>query len=433
MAKNSLLNINFIENNSEIDITEFFKLVGDRVDQWSSLVVQSSRFDSALAVLQTQKPPKLKKLHIIASYITSRQEEIVLFGRDLAAGLKDFRLTNVPIHLTPLHLTGLKALHLEGIRSATAAEVLSLITQSPALEILHLADLEDALPLTKPITGHPDLASNPPIQLTCLMELHLSALPLPFINLLLSIIIAPQMHHFHVSCNVIGSPAAQFLAVGIQHQLPLLHSIAVISQAYEIVLSSDRAYMIRIGELTITINQLSSGNFMDHFQETYDWLSNHTEIELADLPLHLKLADCDPEPSYLEWFTHRTNVTKLTLYTSPLFGTDLHRIIPFLGRPTSPSPASPAPTWLLPQMEIIVAEDTFDIVDMIEKRHSASQISLVGREGQLPKRFREIWLKAPYDPCGDEESPSMEGYLLEVVRVAGEADVYWEGTKIQRK
>ncbi|KAG8910122.1 hypothetical protein FRC00_008828 [Tulasnella sp. 408] len=435
MAKNSPLNITFIEKSNKTDQSKFFKLVGERVDQWSSLVVQSRRSDAALAVLPTQKPLNLKTLHVTARHtISPRKRDTVLFGGSPAVGLKDLRLTNVSIQLTSLHLAGLKALHLEGIPFVSAGEIIMIITQSPTLEILHLARLKDAGLSTEPITGHPDLVSQPPIQLTFLIKLHLSALPLSFINLLLSILVVPQLRHFNVECNVDERPAARFLAVGMQHLLPILRPIAAASQRYEAVLSVWGYYTISIGELTVTMTLSSTEFSMDHFQETYDWLSSHVEIKLNDLPLHLNLHDWNPEPSYLEWFTQRTNITKLTLYSNPWFGTNLESLIPCLSRPTSPSSSSPSPKWLLPQVTVLVTNLVFDdrnsdIVDMIEKRHSASPLSSAGVDGPLPTRFKQIWLA--YGGRYPPGPPPMDAFLSEVVRVAGGVDVYWEGRKMQ--
>ncbi|KAG8912721.1 hypothetical protein FRC00_003942 [Tulasnella sp. 408] len=360
------------------------------------------------------------------------EKKIALFGGDPAVGLTDVRFTNLPIHLTSLQLAGLKALHLEGIPSVSPTDVIKLITQSPTLEILHLARLKDAVLLTQPGTGHPELISQPPIQLAFLTELHLSVLHLPFSNLLLSILGVPQLCHFDVSCIVDEQPAARFLAVGVQHLLPILRRIAAVSPAYEVVLSSWGYYTIRIGKLTITI-KFSCGFSMDHFHETYEWLSDHMEIGLTDLPLHLKLIDCNMELSNLEWFTQRTNVTKLTLYSNAWFGSNVERVIPLLGQPTSPSVSSPSPKWLLPQLEIIVAslvsyEGNSDIADMIKRRHSAGQLSLVGLDNPLPKRFKEIWL-ASVEKDG-RDSLLSEDWISNVIRVAGGADVYWAGRKM---
>ncbi|KAG8896091.1 hypothetical protein FRC00_006494, partial [Tulasnella sp. 408] len=435
MAQNSLLSIRFMERSSKIDKTEFFKLVGDRMDRWSSLLVQSrSGLNPAWTALQTKKPPNLKTLHVIASHYTSLiKKPVVLFGGDPAVGLKNLRLTNIPINLTSRQLAGLKALHLEGITSVSADQVIELIIQSPTLEILRLVRLKDAVLLTEPCTGHPDIVSQPPIQLAFLIELHLSTLHLPFLNLLLSILVVPQLRHFDVSCTVDEQPAARFLELGVRHLLPILCDIVVFSPAYQVVLSFWGYYTIRIGELTITI-KLSRRFSMDYFYETHEWLSDHMGISLTNLPLHLKLVDCgDMKPSHLEWFTQRTNVTKLTLHSNPWFAPSMERIIPLLGRPTSPPVSSPSPNWLLPRLETIIVSlasygGNSDIVDMIERRHSASQMPSVGLDGPLPKRFKEIWL-ASVEKDG-LESLIDEDWISNVIRVAGGADVYWAGKKI---
>ncbi|KAG9046457.1 hypothetical protein FS837_004384 [Tulasnella sp. UAMH 9824] len=434
MAKNSLLNINFTKNINGTDQSKFFRLVRERVGHWDSLLVQSRRSGAALAVLPTPKPPNLRTLDVIARHnLPPPKGDTVLFGGDPAVGLKNLRLTNVPIQLTSLHLTGLKALHLEGMPFLSATGAMMVISHSPTLEILHLARLKDAALLAEPSTSHPDLVSQPPIQLAFLIKLHISALPLPFLNLLLSILAVPQLRHFNVECNVDERPAARFLAVGIQHILPILRPIAAASQGYEAVLSVWGYYIICIGELTVTMTCSSIEFSMNHFQETYDWPSSHLEIKLDDLPLHLNLHDCNPEPSYLEWFTQRKNTTKLTLYSNPWFGTSLEGIIPFLSRPTS---SSPSPKWLLPQMTILVTNLVFDdrksdIVDMIEKRHSVSPMSSAGVDGPLPTRFKQIWLT--YGGRYPPGPPPMDEFLSEVVRVVGGADVYWEGKKTQRR
>ncbi|KIO15346.1 hypothetical protein M407DRAFT_35103 [Tulasnella calospora MUT 4182] len=46
MAKNSLLDLIFIERSTKIDQTEFFKLAGEKINQWKSLVVDSKRWEA---------------------------------------------------------------------------------------------------------------------------------------------------------------------------------------------------------------------------------------------------------------------------------------------------------------------------------------------------------------------------------------------------
>ncbi|KAG8912720.1 hypothetical protein FRC00_003941, partial [Tulasnella sp. 408] len=161
MTKDSLLDLTFTAKfgrSAKIDQTEFFEVARERISQWGSLVIQAPRCGPALAALRTQKPPSLRRLHLTAlSYMNLREEEMLLFGGEPAVGLKDFRLTRVPIHIPSLHLAGLKALHLEGLPSVSAAEIVTLINQSSTLEILHLALLQGAVLPTEPATGQPSL------------------------------------------------------------------------------------------------------------------------------------------------------------------------------------------------------------------------------------------------------------------------------------
>ncbi|KAG8907206.1 hypothetical protein FRC01_007767, partial [Tulasnella sp. 417] len=142
MAKDSLLDIIFIDD-GEIEASEFFSMTGEKLDQWRSLSVESESMGGALAFIQAQKPPKLNRLHLDAGYVEpSSQREIVLFGGAPAIGLKDVRLTRVPIRPASLRLSGLKSLHLDGIPSITAEELIALLIESPDLEILHLNSLQ---------------------------------------------------------------------------------------------------------------------------------------------------------------------------------------------------------------------------------------------------------------------------------------------------
>ncbi|KAG8890346.1 hypothetical protein FRC00_014315, partial [Tulasnella sp. 408] len=118
MAKNSPLDLTFEEFRSRMHQTDFFNLMGERVNQWRSLVIESEEWESALVELRARKPQKLEKLHLIVyDGIPLRKKEMVLFGGSPVPGLKDFWLTKVPIHLASLQLSGLKALHLEAIPS----------------------------------------------------------------------------------------------------------------------------------------------------------------------------------------------------------------------------------------------------------------------------------------------------------------------------
>ncbi|KAG8923284.1 hypothetical protein FRC01_012937 [Tulasnella sp. 417] len=429
MAKNSLLDLILDKFVNLRDQTPFINLINERVDQWRSLVIDMKRWESILAKLRAHRPPKLERLHIVAGcYAPSRGGEITLFGGHQATGLKDFKLTNAAIQRASLRLLGLKALHLEGIPSVSATEIINIITESPFLKVLHLSRLSGVVILSESEAGQLDLNSLPPIRLPVLNNLHLIDLPSPFVDLLLAILITPQLRRLDISCRLDEPPATDFLARGMEHLRPTFHLMTANSDAYEVTLSTWRHYNICIGGFTFMT--IFSGVLSVHnFQGTLIWLSNQLDIGLADLPLHLNLENCNPDPSLLEWFTLRTNVTELTLDSHRFFGLNLERIFPFLSRPTPPPPAS---IWLLDQVQILnlhltCAEGNPEIVDMIENRHFATwgQSSAIGQS--LPKRFREI--RFNYRGKGDIPPPQTEAFLSKVVRVAGGADVYWKGRK----
>lgn len=426
MAKNSPLDLKFQEFRSGMHQNEFFSLAGERVDRWRSLVIESEEWESGLAELRARKPQKLEKLHLIVDDdIPSRKKEMVLFGGGPAVGLKDFRLTKVPIHLASLQLSGLKALHLEEIPSVSATEIITTISQSPSLEILHLSRLIGlALPVQS-TTGQPNHMFNSHIRLPFLITLYLVALPPLFLNHLLPVLVVPHLRRFDVGCKLDERPVAQFLAVGMQHLCPTLKSITAHCQTYEVVLSASGHYDIRVGELTLTLT-FATPLSLDHFQETFNWLSSHLDIGLTDLPLHLTLLSCNPDPSLLEWFTLRANVTQLSLYRRRTrdLKSELDPIIPFLGRPTSP----PSSIWLLPHVQVFHTNlvghgGNPEIVEMIENRHSAA----CGLDRVLPRRFREIRLA--FGVMQYRPPPINEKFLSGVVRAAEGADVYWQGEK----
>ncbi|KAG8964027.1 hypothetical protein FRC00_004055 [Tulasnella sp. 408] len=426
MAKNSPLDLIFDESGNEMDQAEFFSLAGGRVSQWRSLVIDSDEWESGLAELRKHKPEKLERLHVITeSDDIPKGREIVLFGGGSAAGLKDFALQNAPIRLAPLQLSGLKALHLEGILPKSTTEIITPIIESPSLEILHLSRMDSVVLFAQPATDQLNIVANSPIHLPLLTNLCLVALPLPFLNLLLSLLVVPNLRRLNVGWLLDEHPEAQFSAVGIDRLRPTLNSIAASSQVYEVYISSWGRYKIRVGELTVTFFTRFS---IDHFQETFNWVSRHLDIELADLPLHLQMNNFYPDPLVLEWFTRGTNVTELTLTTHRYFGPKLELIIPILGQQRSP----PAPIWLVPQVQVFSTNlvndcSRLNIVEMIEKRHSASDRQSPELDRALPKRLREIRLA--YGGREYTPPPPDEDFLSQVVRVAKGADVYWEGKK----
>lgn len=392
----------------------------------------SEKWESALADLQTQNPPRLEKLHVVAGF-HERQHigEIDFFGGEPCPGLKDVRLVRIPFHPARLHLSGLKSLSLQGVESISPSDVITLITESPELETLDLARLSDTqVPPAKPTAGQSDLASNPSIHLSLLIKLSLCHISPLFINFLLSTVAVPRLRFLEIEAYLDRDPDSQLAAVSTNRLGPILRSITSNAQMCEVTLSTFDKYTIHIGGLETTISFYSRELSMEHFQTTVDWLSGHLKTPPLDLPLHLRLKNSRLQPSRLEWFTRHANVTKLTLYKDARHSHP-EAIIPFLGQPTLPPPSPP--TWLLPGLEVLhtslmETSGNSDIVDMLERRHVASmESSKAGVDYALPKRFREIWLV--YGGRDDPRSPLDTEFMSKVVRVAGGADVYWEGKR----
>ncbi|KAG8942478.1 hypothetical protein FRC04_003646 [Tulasnella sp. 424] len=430
MVKDSLIDLTFMEDTSKINQAQFFQLARGKLNQWRSFVVESREWRSALDDLRTQKPPKLERLHVARkSYLLDESKGIVLFGGGPTTGLKDVRLAYVPISPAPLRLSGLKSLRLEGIPSVSAVEVIAIITESPGLEILELGDLKGAVLPTDAASGQPNFASSSPIELAFPIELNLRFMPLSFLSYLFSTVAFPQLRSLRVECKLDENPAVQLgETVGLNRLNPSMNSIVSSAQTHKVTLSGWGYYVIGIGGLDIIVWRTRGLSF-DHFLETFTWLSGHLKQSLYDLPLHLYLDNHDPEPSCLEWFTRRTNVTSLSLHNDLYFGSELESLIRTISQPTSPPPSSS--TWPLPQVEVLKTNgvgivENIKIVDMIERRQSASRGSFgAGVNGGLPKRFREVWLA--YGPI-KKPAPDPE-FMSQVVQVAAGADVYWEGKK----
>ncbi|KAG9023897.1 hypothetical protein FS837_005591 [Tulasnella sp. UAMH 9824] len=391
MAKKSSLDIVFFDvylNTWSImdqwTTLDFFTKAGEKINQWRSLEIQAGNMGEALAFIQTQNPPP----------------------------------NCAPINILSLGLAGLKSLILRNIPSATAADIVTILTNSPALISLRLANFVNALLREQPHTDKP----NPsPIHLPFLVDLQLKDLPLPFLDFLLSNLAVPQLR----SLQLIDKPSviAQLLNLKTGNLSTTLTSVTSGTRNYEMFLYG--GCKITIGGLLI---QLTSEvglrhHTMDNLGETFGRLSDHLRgLGLAELPLHLTFRSYVPVLSGLEWFTHKTNVTSLTFSCGVRRNDDLNTVMPLLGRPTS----GPSPMWLLPQVEVFkidlgTTELRRLVVDMIKERHDA--LPDPGVQGTVPELLREIWLYH----YGDCALPSpLEEIMTEVVRAAKGADVHWE-------
>ncbi|KAG8914207.1 hypothetical protein FRC00_000525 [Tulasnella sp. 408] len=431
MAKDSLLDVIFVENDGETKASEFFRLTGEKIHQWKSFTVKSETVEEALALVQTQKPPKLESLRVISGRKgNSIRGEIILFGGDPSAGLKDIELRNVPVNLTALRLSGLKSLILKYIPSITTTEILELLANSPTLEVLHLSRLKGAVLPTQPATSEPSPSSHSAIQLPSLIKMRLYYLPLDFLTFLLSTSAVPQLRSLRVGCRDIYRPGAQLLDVIMRHLNQTLISITSGAQEYQVTVHTLSHYEITIRGLSIALIWESTGADMLHFQKTFNWLSDHLEgVDLEVIPLHLILEGDLPNLSCFEWFTRRTNVTRLTFSNHPDYEFNLPLAFQWLSRP----PSMTSPIWLLPQLEFLDTDvactrSQAHIVNTIKARHSAVPNSSEELGGaRVPKRFREIRLdhNGYYFPMPEP----LDNFMSEVVQAAEGADVYWAGSR----
>ncbi|KAG8958133.1 hypothetical protein FRC00_003023 [Tulasnella sp. 408] len=409
----------------KLDRLDFFTEAGEKIDQWRSLEIQAeNNIQDALAFIQTQNPPpRLELLRIESEKAYGRQEGpgAALFRGAPATGLKHVKLSRAPINILSLGLADLKSLILQHIPSTTAADIVTILTNSPTLITLRLAKFGDALLRNQPPTHE---ANPSPIHLPFLVDLELDDLPLPFLDFLLSNLAVPQLR----SLQVIHKPLviAQLLAPTTGNLNTTLTSVTSGARDYEIILSD--GCKITIGGLVIHLKSELIHRAMDNVDENFGGLSDHLRgLGLADLPLHLTCRFYVPGLADLDWFTRKTNVISLTFSFGVQRDDDVNTVIALLSRPTP----GRSPIWLLPQLEVFKIDvETKElrrlVVDMIKARHAAVPDSFLGAHGPVPKLYREIWLYH----YGNYPLPSpLDEITIEVVQAAKGADVHWEVPK----
>ncbi|KAG8895500.1 hypothetical protein FRC00_007397 [Tulasnella sp. 408] len=393
---------------------DFFTAAAEKVHQWRSLEIQATNLaEVVLAFIQPQNPPpELEILHVEFEWNPMAAPVAVLFPGAPAMGLKHVTLICAPIDILPLGSTGLKSLILRDMPWATAEGIVTVLTNSPALTNLCLAEVGLST------TDEPKLS---PIQLPFLVDLELGDLPTPFLIFLLSNLAVPQLRSLQVTDE--PSVIDRLLALKTSNLSTTLTSVTSGAQNYEMTLHG--GCEITIGGLRISLD--SQGAAMNDLDQTFGGLSDHLKgLNLADLPLHLTYPFYLPVPSDLEWFTRKANVTSLAFVRKPWVDDDMDTVIPLLGQPTS----GPSPIWLLPQLEVFkidlgTTQLRCLVVDMIKARHAALSDSSPGAHGTVPKLLREIWLYHH----GECLLPSpLEDTMAEVVQAAKGADVHWEGS-----
>ncbi|KAG9013110.1 hypothetical protein FRB90_006249 [Tulasnella sp. 427] len=422
-AKDSPLNIKFIGRTALTDRDTFFTLVGKRIGQWRSftvLLTDGSQFsDFVFRDLERKMAPALEALILQGAYGMSQDmRRLVLFGGDPAPiGLKDLTLRHVAIDLEDLHLKGLKSLTLDEISGIVFDTILDTLRSSSLIEVLQLSGFEV---LAGKDLHNPDRIHHK-LLLPRLTHLSLKFLPSSFLGQLFSYIEIPCLRTFDLHCDLQDRMASKLLSIGLRAQVFTFQTMTLSVRTFTVTLDSGVSYAMEMGGLDMLVYIEVKPLSIDHIQEGFDWLSKSVGRSFNDIPLELEMDDCEPDLSYLEWFSHHTNVTKLTLLEYN--GAELELIIPFLAQPTSSTPV----TWLFPGLEaletnLVRYDGNPDILKMLERRCASREDTGV----TAPRRLREIRLS--YGGKGSQ-SYLNRNFLNEVVRIAEGADVYWEGQK----
>ncbi|KAG8987352.1 Importin subunit alpha-4 [Tulasnella sp. 427] len=337
LARNSPIDLQFREDERDIALKTFFELAGKRVEQWRSLVVDltpCSLFGYNIFADDNDGP----HVHL---QITARQYILKAVDSGLLH-LEAIKLADIPINIASLHLTNLKSLTLRTIHAVTPATIFDILAASPLIEVVDLRDMKSLTISTLSRSGLPDLD----IPLVHLRQLSLRELHIFFIEFFLSVIQAPPLRKFVLDCPLDDRlPSQRHCEPFCRQIVPSAPMTAVMEILYVTLYSSYAQYQFKSDSLDITITNI--GVSINDLQECFDWISNTVGQPLHHVPLTLELRECPAEPQLLEWFTRRANVTRLIIRDANQG--NLLRIIPFLGRPTTSTPA----TWLVPGVEAL--------------------------------------------------------------------------------
>lgn len=432
LAKDVPLDLVYSGKGREMHCESFFKEVGDRITQWRSLVSEfegwSMSSESSIADIRTTPSTNLVLLRLVNTMVTgNRQVPVTLFGGAPAPpSLKNLHIKLIPIVVAQLQLSNLESLNLQGVQTVFTADILQILVNSPELQVLRLASVGSLdRPNTQATNTGPAF-----IRLPALCELLLDDVPPSFVHYLLSILDPPNLETLKLICDDGGQMTGEILTRDTFHLIPVLAAMTVDAQEIVVSLSGYYHYHILAGRLGL------GGQMEDpptnHLRTTVDWMCNHLNNHLRDLPIHLSIIDSDPQIDYLDSFSSGLRVTKLTLWSDPFYGPRLEEFIPPLSQPTR----SPPYGWILPHLEVIEAnliwgEGNHDFVDLVRNRYSASAVHGEpgpGSEGVVPKRLRALYLSTPQEH--PNHCPSPNSAFMQALNEAGNGvDLYWHGAK----
>ncbi|KAG8942471.1 hypothetical protein FRC04_003639 [Tulasnella sp. 424] len=427
LAQNVPLDILYGFGKANVGQDTFLKEVGDSISRWRSFRFFGHNVSqSSLGILGTAPAPKLVVLRLHGPF-GERRDVVTLFGGAPASSeLKEFSVFWIPVVLAPLRLSNLQSLTLRHVSTVSISDIFQILGDSPALEVLCLQRLEH-LRLQEAHAHHVD---NHPVQLTVLRDLSLE-LPPSFLRLLLSKVSVPNLRKLEIiGRNNSHSPSEIFIP-DIPHLIHVLTAMTACVQEITITLSCVHC-SIHVGGFRIGPIMFEDEPPVDHVRDAIDWIRSRLGRHLEDAPIHISIQDygSTPDASYVEAFSARIRVTKLSLWGDPSYGSCMENLIPLLSKPAALWPYN----WIFSHLEVFDTDQVFSsgsdfIVDMVRNRQAASKVGDGDETGMVaPSRLREIRLSFG-EMFGSSETPPNAAFMRAVVEAADGADVYWHDVK----
>lgn len=310
-------------------------------------------------------------------------------------------------------------------------EVLRVLRESPALNLLHLTGFTDtvfALP-----THGPD---HPAIQLPQLRSLNLRGLPVYITHLILSVIRTPKLHRVNVECNIDEhdqSPTSELFTAKISHLIPPLKALAKKAQRIDVVPFYENHWTISIGWLMIGLGGRLPR--LNHLREVLEWIFSNLGRRVRTLPVSLIVFDFGVDTEWFIWLASHLKVTKLNFHVGPGMWASLgvksqREIVSLLSQPLE----SANNQWLMPDLDsieigVVGEDDKSKFLEMVNARHSYIKEQGEQRaEGTVLKPFQEIRLGGGKKPVSKELDLDPE-FLTAVQNAGRGAEIWWKGVK----
>ncbi|KAG9007645.1 hypothetical protein FRB90_009328 [Tulasnella sp. 427] len=422
------LDIKYHQKSARIGQLELFEIIGSRVGQWRSLVVQADHLTGLCPSLETLIPDKLFKLHLTKNPSSPGINRVLtLFGGAPAPpSLRDVSFSNIDIRLNPLRLSRLISLKLQNVNEYSDWALVQALRDSPGLETLHLVDMDFDYAGSDYSDEEPPVLE--PIQLPFLLDLSMINSAFDSIPFILSAVDAPLLKTFHFRTEIPNyQPSmAKVLKAGAERSVNSLRSLVAEAKEATITVGKEGLHIL-LGGLNVEF-EISDG--LEYLMDNFEWLCSDVGDHIGDLPYHLHLHHYHPPHKCLRWFTSTVKTTKLTI-TNPKTAARNGRATEMINALSHPDYSLSG--WLLPYLEIISVKVhdaggsfTPSVQVMAENRLSASR----GQgEGPIPPvPLREIRL-SPFRQEGHDLFREIHTFIAQVQEASGGADVYWKGQK----